>query len=47
VPVLDARGRLVAILAVQGPAGRFAEKAMSAAVEVLRERAAALSATLM
>jgi DNA-binding IclR family transcriptional regulator len=47
VPVLDARGGLVAILAVQGPAGRFAEKAMSAAVEVLRERAAALSATLM
>jgi IclR family acetate operon transcriptional repressor len=47
VPVLDARGQLVAILAVQGPAGRFGEEAMAAAVELLRERAVALSATLM
>jgi IclR family acetate operon transcriptional repressor len=47
VPVLDARRQLVAILAVQGPAGRFGEPAMTAAVKFLRERAAALSATLM
>jgi DNA-binding IclR family transcriptional regulator len=47
VPVLDPRGELVAILAVQGPAGRFAEREMAAAVTNLRERAAALSATLM
>jgi IclR family acetate operon transcriptional repressor len=46
VPVPDARGQLVAILAVQGPAGRFGEQAMAAAVAQLRERAAALSATL-
>jgi DNA-binding IclR family transcriptional regulator len=47
VPVLDVRGQLVAILAVQGPAGRFDERAMAAAVAQLRERAAALSASLM
>jgi IclR family acetate operon transcriptional repressor len=46
VPVPDARGQLVAILAVQGPAGRFDDQAMAAAVAQLRERAAALSATL-
>jgi DNA-binding IclR family transcriptional regulator len=46
VPVPDARGQLVAILAVQGPAGRFDEQAMAAAVAQLRERAATLSATL-
>jgi DNA-binding IclR family transcriptional regulator len=47
VPVLDARGRLAVILAVQGPAGRFADEPMAVAVQLLRERAAALSATLM
>jgi DNA-binding IclR family transcriptional regulator len=47
VPVPDPRGDLVAILAVQGPAGRFTEEAMTAAVGHLRERAAALSAVLM
>lgn len=47
VPVLDPRGDLVAILAVQGPAGRFAEREMASAVANLRERAAALSATLL
>jgi IclR family acetate operon transcriptional repressor len=47
VPVLDARDRLAAILAVQGPAGRFDERAMAAAVARLRERADALSASLM
>lgn len=47
VPVLDTRGQLVAILAVQGPAGRFDDQAMAAAVECLQERAAALSATLL
>jgi IclR family acetate operon transcriptional repressor len=47
VPVLDVRDRLAAILAVQGPAGRFDERAMAAAVTRLRERAAALSASLM
>jgi DNA-binding IclR family transcriptional regulator len=46
VPVPDACGQLVAILAVQGPAGRFEEQATAAAVAHLRERAAALSATL-
>jgi IclR family acetate operon transcriptional repressor len=47
VPVLDVRDELAAILAVQGPAGRFDERAMAAAVARLRERAAALSASLM
>jgi DNA-binding IclR family transcriptional regulator len=47
VPVLDPRGELGAILAVQGPAGRFADAPMAAAVRMLVERAAALSATLM
>jgi len=47
VPVLDGRGQLVAILAVQGPAGRFDERAMTGAVQHLWERAAALSATLL
>jgi DNA-binding IclR family transcriptional regulator len=46
-PVLDVRGELAAILAVQGPAGRFDERAMAAAVAPLRERAAALAASLM
>jgi DNA-binding IclR family transcriptional regulator len=47
VPVLDVRHQLAAILAVQGPAGRFDAQAMSAAVGQLRERATALSASLM
>ena len=47
VPVLDVRGQLVAILAVQGPAGRFTDAAMRTAVERLRDRAAALLTTLM
>jgi IclR family acetate operon transcriptional repressor len=47
VPVLDVRNELAAILAVQGPAGRFDEQAMSAAVARLRERAAALSTSIM
>lgn len=45
VPILDARGLLVAILGVQGPAGRFDDAAMHAAVDHLRDRAAELSAT--
>lgn len=45
VPILDARGLLVAVLGVQGPAGRFDGAAMHAAVDRLRERAAILSAT--
>lgn len=39
VPVLDSAARVVAILGVQGPATRFTEHAMRAAVEQLRERA--------
>jgi hypothetical protein len=35
----DTSGQLVAILAVQGPAGRFDEHAMAAAVELLTRRA--------
>lgn len=46
VPVLDPRGQLVAVLGVQGPAGRFDAAAMAQAVSVLREQAAALSATM-
>jgi DNA-binding IclR family transcriptional regulator len=38
-PVLDAGGRLVAILGVQGPATRFSRRAMRAAAAALRERA--------
>jgi DNA-binding IclR family transcriptional regulator len=44
VPVLDARGGLVAVLGVQGPAGRFDTAAMEAAVDRLLERAAVLAA---
>jgi DNA-binding IclR family transcriptional regulator len=47
VPILDARGELVAVLGVQGPAGRFDGAAMSAAVDRLQERAATLSSTTM
>lgn len=39
VPVLDSAARVVAILGVQGPATRFTEQAMRAAVDLLRERA--------
>jgi IclR family acetate operon transcriptional repressor len=38
-PVLDSAGRLLAILGVQGPATRFTQRAMRAAVGALRERA--------
>ena len=46
VPVLDTAGRLVAILGVQGPAVRFSPRVMRTAVELLRERAGQISATL-
>ncbi len=46
VPILDSRGRLVAVLGVQGPAGRFDSAAMSSAVDRLQERAATLSAVV-
>lgn len=42
VPVLSARGQLVAILGLQGPASRFTRTAMGTALEPLRERAALL-----
>ncbi|MGH3727594.1 MAG: IclR family transcriptional regulator [Micromonosporaceae bacterium] len=41
-PVLDPAGRLVAILGLQGPAGRFTSDAMAAAVPHLIEHAEAL-----
>jgi DNA-binding IclR family transcriptional regulator len=44
VPIRDARNRLVAVLGVQGPAGRFETARMSSAVEHLKEHAAALTA---
>jgi DNA-binding IclR family transcriptional regulator len=44
VPVLDEHAQLIAILGVQGPAGRFGPQAMQAAVEPLRHRAALLAA---
>ena len=43
VPVLDGTGALIAVLGVQGPAGRFTPRAMRAAVDPLTERALALS----
>jgi len=46
VPVLDPAGTLVAVLGVQGPAGRFAPRAMRAAIDPLAERASALTALL-
>jgi len=46
VPVLDPAGQLVAILGVQGPAVRFSPRVMRTAVELLRERAGQISATL-
>lgn len=42
-PVLDSRGELVAILGVQGPAGRFDRRAIRAALPILVERAATIS----
>ena len=45
-PVLDRAGKLVAILGVQGPAVRFSPRAMRAAVELLGEQAARISAAL-
>lgn len=46
VPVLDGDDRLVAILGVQGPSSRFTERAMSAAAELLRERAEVLGSVV-
>jgi len=45
-PVFGARGELMAIVGVQGPALRFNREAMRAAVQPLLERTAAVSATL-
>ncbi|MQA84761.1 MAG: helix-turn-helix domain-containing protein [Streptosporangiales bacterium] len=42
-PVLDERGVLVAILGIQGPAGRFDHRAMAAAVGQLLDHAVRLS----
>ena len=46
VPVLDTAGRLVAILGVQGPAGRFGPRVMHSAVQLLMERAEQISLAL-
>lgn len=46
VPVLDSTGTLIAVLGVQGPAGRFTPGAMRAAIEPLAERAATLASAL-
>lgn len=43
VPVLDPTGTLVAILGLQGPAGRFDRRAMRTAVDQLRDHADRLS----
>jgi DNA-binding IclR family transcriptional regulator len=45
-PIWDSHGALAAILGVQGPAPRFGARPMRAALEPLRERAAAISAGL-
>ena len=45
-PVWDSRDELLAILGVQGPAGRFNTKAMRAALEPLLQHAGALSSSL-
>lgn len=45
-PVRDSRGELAGIVGVQGPASRFDARAMKAAVPVLVEHAAAVSAEL-
>jgi DNA-binding IclR family transcriptional regulator len=44
VPIRDARNRLVGVLGVQGPAGRFETARMGSAVEHLQEHAATLTA---
>ncbi|GAA5125859.1 IclR family transcriptional regulator [Haloechinothrix salitolerans] len=46
VPVLDGSGALAAILGVQGPATRFTDDAMRAAVDLLWERAAVIGSVL-
>lgn len=46
VPVVDATDRLLAVLGVQGPAGRFTPRAMRAAIEPLTDRATALASAL-
>ena len=46
VPVLDAGGRLAAILGVQGPSTRFTQRAVRAAVEPLTERPRLLASVL-
>jgi IclR family acetate operon transcriptional repressor len=46
VPVFGARGELVAVLGLQGPASRFDRVTMQAALPELLERAAALSHAL-
>lgn len=46
VPVLDAAAGLVAILGVQGPATRFGERQMRAAVDLLRDRAALIGSVV-
>jgi DNA-binding IclR family transcriptional regulator len=46
VPLLARSGKLAAILGVQGPAVRFSARAMRAAVELLAEKAAEISAAL-
>jgi DNA-binding IclR family transcriptional regulator len=46
VPVLDPAGKLVAILGAQGPAGRFGQRVMRSAVELLMERAEQISLAL-
>ena len=45
-PVFDRAGKLAAILGVQGPAARFSPRAMRAAVELLTDKAAQISAIL-
>jgi DNA-binding IclR family transcriptional regulator len=46
VPVLARNGKLAAILGVQGPAVRFSQQAMRAAIKSLGEKAAQISAAL-
>ena len=46
VPVLGARGELVAVLGVQGPSSRFAAGALGRAVEELRRHAGSVSRAL-
>jgi IclR family acetate operon transcriptional repressor len=45
-PIRDDRGKLVAIMGLQGPAFRFDPPAMTAALQPLRDRADAVSAKL-